>query len=141
PEYLDGGEIGIDYLPSGAFEGHLTGFWNDLRDAVSAVTTAFDPVTGEDRQRTRVNLGLARVRGVEADAAYQLLGPLRVFGRYIYSEALVIDAPAPDLEGKRLTQVPEHAGTVGIRWADERFATVLVQTRIESRKFEDADNV
>src|SRR5262249_35869941 len=46
----------------------------------------------------------------------------------------------PDLEGKRLTQVPEHAGVIGVRYADPRFFTLVVQTRIEGRKFEDPDN-
>jgi outer membrane cobalamin receptor len=141
PEFLDGGEVGVDYLSPGRVEVHVTGYWNNIRDAISAITTAFDPVTGEDSQRSRVNLDLARVRGFETEATYHVTRPLAVFGRYIYSEALILDAPDPDLEGKRLTQVPEHAGVVGIRYADPRLFTALVQTRIESRKFEDPDNV
>ena len=139
PEYLDGGELGFDYAHSQGSV-HLTAFWNNLREAISNFTTRIDPATGEDLQRGRANFGLARVRGVELEGEYQIFPTVELLGRYIYSEALTLDAPDPALDGKFLTQVPAHAGIVGLRYSDPRLFTLRVQTRAESRKFEDADN-
>jgi catecholate siderophore receptor len=84
---------------------------------------------------------MARVRGIEADIAYQLTSRVSVLGSYLYSEAEVLDSPQdPGLEGKRLTQVPWYGGTVSIRYDHPSALTVLVRGRFEGKKFEDADN-
>ncbi len=141
PEFLEGGEIGLDYTSVTGLDVRLTTYWNNLRHPIANVTTAHDPVTGEDAERTRVNLGLARVRGIEADAEYWLTPRWSLVGRYLYSEARILDNPLDrDLEGKRLTQVPWYAGTVGVRYSHPALFTLLVQGRYEGKKFEDADN-
>src|SRR5262249_50650531 len=66
PEYLEGGELGLDYTGLAGLSTRLTAYWNNLRHPIADVTTAHDPVTGEDSERSRVNLGLARIRGIEA---------------------------------------------------------------------------
>jgi len=139
-ESLDGGEIGFDFAALSGVTAHVTGYWNNVRDAIAAITTKFDPVTGEDAERTRINLGLARIRGVETELSYDVTRSLELFGRYVYAEPLIIDATDPNLEGKVLTQVPRHAGVAGFRYAAPRLFVLLMQTRIEGRKFEDPDN-
>ena len=63
-------------------------------------------------------------------------------GSYLFSEARIIDAPQDrDLEGKRLTQVPFHSGTLGVRYTNPALFNLLVQWRIEGKKFEDPDNM
>src|SRR4030095_15857748 len=141
PEYLEGGELGFDYTGFPGLQVGLTAYWNNLRRPIANVTTAHDPTTGEDSERGRVNLGLARVRGIEADIAYQLTSRVSVLGGYLYCAAEVLDSPQDaQLEGKRLTQVPWYGGTVGLRYDDPSALTVLVRGRFEGKKFEDADN-
>lgn len=141
PEFLDGGELGCDYLGWPGLGVRLTAYWNNLRDPISNVTTAREPLTGEDLERTRVNLGLARIWGIEADVEYQLTQRWSLIGGYLYSEARLVDSPLdPDLEGKRLTQVPWYEGTVGIRYHHPSQLTALVRGRFEGKQYEDADN-
>jgi outer membrane receptor protein involved in Fe transport len=141
PEFLEGGELGADYLGLTGLSAHLTAYWNNLRHPIANVVTARDPITGEDLERTRANLGHARVRGIEAEFEYQLTPRWSVTGSYLYSEARVLDNPSdPDLEGKRLTQVPWYGGTVGVRYVHPTLFALLVQGRFEGKKFEDSDN-
>jgi outer membrane receptor protein involved in Fe transport len=141
PEFLEGGEIGFDYTGLTGLSAHFTAYWNQLRRPISNTATARDPVTGEDLERTRVNLGLARIRGIEASFVYQVTPSWSIVTDYLYSEATVLDNLAdPELEGKRLTQVPWFSGTIGVRYQGPSGLGLLVQGRFEGKKFEDADN-
>lgn len=142
PEFLEGGELGFDYTGLPGLNARLTGYWNNLRSPIANLTTARDPVTGEDTERTRANLGLARIRGIEADLEYRLTSQWTLTGSYLYSEALILDNPSDrDLEGKRLTQVPWHSATLGVRYTNPALFNLYVQWRYEGKKFEDADNM
>ena len=133
PEFLDGGELGFDYWGVPGLTARLTGYINYLRDVITVV--------GED-VRIPVNLNLARIFGVEADVEYRLNSQWSLLGSYLYSEASIIDAPQDrNLEGKRLTQVPWHSGTVGVRYTNPALVNVFAQVRLEGKKFEDADNM
>lgn len=95
---------------------HLIAYWNHLRRPITNAATARDSITGEDLERTRVNLGLARIRGIEASLEFHVTPSWNVLVDYLYSEASELDNHTdPDLEGKRLTQVPWFSGTVGLR--------------------------
>lgn len=133
PEFLDGGEVGFDYTGLPGLTARVTGYYNEVRDVITTV--------GED-VRTPVNLDLARIFGVEADVEYRLTSQWSLIGSYLYSNARIIDSPQdPGLEGKRLTQVPFHSGTVGVRYTNPALFNALVQVRMEGKKYEDADNV
>jgi iron complex outermembrane receptor protein len=133
PESLDGGELGFDYWGFPGLNARVTGYINYLRDVITVV--------GED-VRIPVNLDLARIFGVEADVEYRLNSQWSLAGSYLYSEASIIDAPQDrNLEGKRLTQVPWHSGTVGVRYTNPALVNVFAQVRLEGKKFEDADNM
>ncbi len=133
PEFLEGGELGFDYTGFPALSARLTAYWNNLRGVITTV--------GED-VRTPVNLGLARIRGIEAELEYRLAPQWSLAGSYLYSEALIVDNPLDrDLEGKRLTQVPFHSGTIGVRYTNPDLFNLFVQVRLEGKKFEDADNM
>src|SRR5262249_28867977 len=133
------GEVGFDYVYSG-FNVALTGYWNDLRNAISNFTTKNNPVTGEDLERGRANFRLVRIRGVEFEGTYQVSRPFQLYARYIYSDAPTLDAPDPALDGRFVTQVPRNAGMAGLRYDDQRLCTFSIQTRAESLKYEDSDN-
>jgi len=141
PEFLKGGEIGVDYGGQGPLRARLTGFWNNLKNAIGNVSAGTDPVTGEDTARVRQNIGHARIRGFEAEAAYRLPWNLSLTASYLYTEATVTDNPAePDLVGKRLAQVPWQTATVGVQYTNPALFNVLVQWRYVGNQFEDADN-
>jgi iron complex outermembrane receptor protein len=141
PETLYGGELGFDYTGLPSLTARLTAYWNEIKNPIANVTTAMDPVTGVDTERTRANLGQARVRGIEADLEYRVTSQWSVLGSYLYSEALITDNPLdPGLVGDRLTQVPWHSATVGVRYTNPALFNLLVQWRYEGKKFEDADN-
>ena len=133
PEFLDGGELGFDYRGVPGLSARLTAYYNHLRDVITTV--------GEE-VRTPVNLGLARIWGIEADVEYRLNSQWSLLGSYLYSNARIVDAPQDrDLEGKRLTQVPFNSGTIGVRYTNPALFNVFARVRLEGKKFEDADNM
>lgn len=142
PEFLDGGEIGFDAGKASGVLFRATGYWNTIRHPIGNISTAKDPATGEDTERTRANLGRAVVRGIEADIQYAITKRWSVIGSYLYSEAVLTSNPAePDLEGKRLAQVPWHSGRVGIRYTNSSLIDVLAQARFFGKQFEDSENM
>jgi outer membrane receptor protein involved in Fe transport len=134
PEKLTGGEIGADLGTPHAGVA-LTAFANEIRDAVANVTTG--PTT-----RQRRNLDLVRVCGLEAGAHWQVVSTLRLEADYLLSDARVIDggASAPNLDGKRLAQVPRHTFTAGLDWSAPGAVRVTARLRWVSAQFDDDDN-
>lgn len=141
PEFLEGGEIGFDVSLIPRVTLKVTGYWNNLKRPIGNIASAKDPLTGEDTERIRANIGQGRVRGIEVDASFQIAQDWSLTASYLYTEAKVIDNPAdPDLIGKRLAQVPWHSATIGLRYANSRLLNALVQLRYSGKQFEDADN-
>jgi outer membrane receptor protein involved in Fe transport len=143
PEKLTGGEVGLDFVETEVFA-RLTGFWTEVDDPIANVTLGagenvvppcgFVPEGGVCRQRQ--NLGRTRIRGVEAEAAWSPAPPWRFGASYLFDDAEVVDSPNdPDLEGKRLAQVPRHQvvasidfdapewlrAALDVRWVDDQF--------------------
>jgi len=136
PEVLWGGELGLDSWGAAGLAARLTAYWNTLEDVIA-------PVDQPGGGRRPENVGTARVRGIEADLEYRLTRAWSLTGSYLYSEARFVEVGRPqfaNLEGKRLTQVPWHSGTVGLRYTNPALVNALVQVRLEGKKFEDADN-
>lgn len=145
PERLLGGEVGLDY-GTGGLLGRLTGYRNDVTDAIANVTVgsgpgevfpcAFVPAGGVCRQRQ--NLDRARIQGVEVDLSYHLLDLWTGSVGYLFSHTDVVSAPnQPSLEGKRLPQVPEHQFVVQLEYANPRLLDVALQVRYVGDQFED----
>lgn len=146
-ETVTGGEIGADFT-RGALTLGVAGFWNELHDAVGNVTIAsgpgnfpgigFVPAGGEGRRR--LNLDRARVRGVSVSANWRLAEGFTVEAQYLYNDATVRRARvAPHLEGRRLAQVPRHAGSVGLNWRRGRWS-LGPRVRLLGAQFEDDRN-
>jgi outer membrane receptor protein involved in Fe transport len=152
PEFLQGGEIGLELRPVQPFTLALIGYWNILRRPIGNIVTATDPVTGADAQRTRVNLGRAQIRGYEVKAAYDvswvlsrrwsLYHPeLRLGVDYLRSEAsLTYNPPDPTFEGRRLALVPWNTGTGEINYQDDLIGHANVQIAFQGMQWEDSDN-
>jgi outer membrane receptor protein involved in Fe transport len=145
PERLTGGEVGIEHSFLRGLAGRLTGYWNEVEDAIVNVTLpesqrlADCPAGTTCRQRQ--NLDRTRIRGVEAELTYQPTASWRLLTSYLYADAEVVKASnAPTLEGKRLAQVPRHQLTLGAQYVNPRWLNVAVQGRFVSDQFEDDEN-
>jgi iron complex outermembrane recepter protein len=151
PEFLEGGEIGLDLRNRGLTLG-LTAYWNTLHHPISNVVTAIDPVTGADAARTRKNLGRAQIRGYEINAAYGFnwlnpFGPtgayssLNLTANFLRSEAkLVSNPPDSTLVGRRLALVPWQTLSVGMRYSDSLIGDISIEEQYQGKQWEDSDN-
>ena len=151
PEFMYGGEIGFQFRKYKGLTIGVTGYWDILHHPISNVVTASNPITGNDAERTRVNLGQARIRGYEIDAEYSLasllntsspyLDPITITGSFLESEAtLTSNPPDPTLVGRRLALVPWQTINVGLRYQHPIFGDLTVQQQYWGKQYEDSDN-
>ena len=148
-ETLAGAELSLD-VGDARRSLTVTGFVNELEDAVANVTlgagpgmvpgVGFVPEGGLGRQRQ--NLELVRVRGLEVRGRWNPTPDWELVADYLLSDARVIRAraPAQNLAGKRLAQVPRHTLVVGAEWRPASRWRVGAQVRHISRAFEDDAN-
>jgi iron complex outermembrane recepter protein len=139
PERLTGGELGIQQR-WGPFEGRITGYWNDVKDLIVNVTLTSRlpdcPIGTTCRQRQ--NIDLARIRGVETELELRFGSMWRFLASYLYTDARVVEASQqPDLEGKRLAQVPTNTATGSIRFTHPAWFNLMVTGRFVGDQFED----
>lgn len=147
PERLIGGEVGADYAFMSNLFGRLTAFWNEVKDPVVNVTKGigagapvapcgFVPAGGVCRQRD--NLDRTRIRGIEAELDYRPFLRWTFTGSYLYNHTEVLSAPnQPDLEGKRIAQVPRHQFALKMNYTNPALINVSVQGRFVGDQFED----
>jgi outer membrane receptor protein involved in Fe transport len=135
PERLTGGEAGFNYTITRNLFWRVTGFWNRLKDSISNVTVA---VTPNLITRQRQNLGRSRVRGIESDIQYRINPQWKMWSSYLFDEATVERFSAePAIEGKLIPQVPKHRASLGLDYFNPAWASVSLQGRFESRRFDD----
>jgi iron complex outermembrane receptor protein len=152
PEFFDGGEIGAQCRAIPGLTLGWTGYWDYLHHPISNIVTATNPVTGADLQRTRENLGRARIRGYQVDFEYNFFWlnwlqwskqnpTLSLTIRYLRSEAtLTSNPPDPTLVGRRLTLVPWNTFAIGVLYSDMLIGDVRVQEQYQGKQYEDSDN-
>lgn len=145
-ERLFGLEAGVDWTSAEEWELSLTGFYNQLRDAVGNVTLGEGPGTFEPGGfvpaggvlRQRQNLDEVEVAGLEASLRWKPSKEWTLGAAYLYSHATVEKAPnAPGLEGKRLEQAPSHVATASVAWHPSDKWTFILQTRFTGSQYED----
>jgi iron complex outermembrane recepter protein len=143
PETLRGAEAGTDVLLAG-LNVRVTAFWNEVDDPITNVTCSqpgICPIGSGTNLRQRMNLGAARIRGVETSASWTFLRRWSLGAAYTYAENEITDAPGqPQLVGKRLPQDPLHVASVSLAYADPRWASALAQVRYLGRQYEDDVN-
>ena len=148
PEELLGGGVGLD-ATAGRVDARLTGFLNVLDDPIFNVTLAdgpgtidpcgFVPEGGSCRQRD--NLGRARIAGLELDLTWRLSEALELHGRYGWTDTEVVRAgPAPELEGKRLVQVPRHQASATLVATDSVWGDAYLRLRYIGEAYDDDRN-
>jgi outer membrane receptor protein involved in Fe transport len=147
-ESVQSAEMGVSYA-AGPFAAGVTGFWNEMRDAVANVTLVrgpgtfplfgFVPAGGAGRQR--LNLERVRVRGVEFAGEWKAMEALTFRGDALYEEAIVRRASAaPNLVGLRLAQVPRFSTSAGAVWRAGSWS-LSPRVRWIGSQFEDDENL
>jgi outer membrane receptor protein involved in Fe transport len=145
PEKLYGAEIGAGE-DRGPFTWGVTGFWNEIADAVTLVTVAngpgtfpgagFLPAGGQLQQRQ--NVGKINAYGVEGEAQYQLDGMLALRGGFNLTDAHVEGGTsAPQLTGKRPQQTPRWTVTAGVVATPIPLVTLEAYLLYESMRWSD----
>lgn len=140
PETLLGGEFGLAWASPEARRGlRATVFENALSDAVANIT--LDATT-----RQRRNLASTRVRGFELGGHFTpaAFPAIRLEADYLLSDARVRSAgaaaAAPELDGKRLAQVPRHTLAAGAAWQASPALALELRARWFSEQYEDDQN-
>ncbi len=148
PERLYGAEVGVEWEPVERFSYSITGFYNQLHDAVGNVTIAngpgtFDPggfVPAGGVLRQRRNLDRVEVLGIETKLAWRFAEDWRLRAQYLYTHPTVARASeARQIEGNLLAQAPEHTAVAALEWTPGRWQ-VGAQVRYAGRQFEDDSN-
>jgi iron complex outermembrane recepter protein len=137
PEELYGAEIGIGGDDRG-FAWNLTGFWNELHNAVTNVTIASSPagVTFE-----RENAGDVKALGLEGNVAWQLDDILTLRSAFSITDARMHpDAANAQIRGNRPAQAPPVTITAGAAWQALERLKLDADLHWESARFEDDQN-
>ena len=138
-------DAGADYRVPGGLTLRGTAFWNELIDAVGAVTLPAEgapvgcPPGATCRQRQ--NLERSRVVGSEVEAEYVATPWWRLRASYLYQESRVVKAGGGrGLEGRDLAQVPRHQLTAGLRHSRPGWPALWAEVRYVGPRFEDDGN-
>jgi len=134
PEKLRGTEAGVDWRLAG-HSVRVTGFWNQLENAVANVSVSSLPnlIT-----RRRENVGKIQARGIELEGALRWKNFWSLRGAYMLSDSKIIDFPPnPILESKLLPQVPRHRITASLNYSNPRTLDAFVSARFVGAQFDD----
>lgn len=146
PERLYGAELGIGQA-RGPLNWDLTGFYNQISDAVTLVTIAngpgtfpngvgFLPAGGVLQQRQ--NVGDIRGYGMEGDVQYAIDALLSVHAGFNFMDAHVFGGTqAPQLTGKRPQQTPRWTITGGFIANPFPLVTLQADLHYESNRWSD----
>ena len=118
PERLTGGDAGVLIEPRPA-SARVTGFWNVLDEAITAITLSSTP---QLIIRQRANADTLRATGIEMEGDVRLPASLSVaFSSGFVSSRFTGDTA---LRGKRVPQVPEYNLGLDVRYAPRRLDRV-----------------
>jgi outer membrane receptor protein involved in Fe transport len=132
PETLIGGEIGYEWAGSSA-RVELNLYRSEIEGLQSRVL-----VSGNTFRN--MNLGTSRSQGIEAVGDVRLSRQWLVNGSFTFADSVVTSDPSPALVGNQIAEVPRYAGSLSIRYVDERGTRGEVRGRSISRSFGDASN-
>lgn len=134
PERLTGGDLGV-LLGRGRASARVTGYWNVLDEAITAVTLSSTPTL---IIRQRANADTLRAAGLEVEGEVRLHPSLSAsFASGFVSSHYKGNT---DLRDKRVPQVPAYNLGMGLRFAYQGWAASS-QVRVTGPQFEDDQNV
>jgi outer membrane receptor protein involved in Fe transport len=138
PERLTGVEGGV-LLSRSAVSARVTGFWNQLDNAITNVTVS---VTTAQTTRQRQNTDTVRAGGVEVEADYRAFQHWTLSGLAVVTHSSFVHTPAqPELEGNRVPQVPIFQVGGTITYAGPQGLTASAQARAFGSQYDDDLNV
>jgi outer membrane receptor protein involved in Fe transport len=134
PERLTGGDVGV-MVTQGRVSARVTGFWNVLDEAITAITLSTTPTL---IIKQRANADTVHASGLEVEADMRLRSSMAVtFASGFTSSTFQGDT---SLRGNRVPQVPEYNLALGARYTPRAW-TASAQLRITGPQFEDDQNV
>ena len=134
PERMTGGDLGV-LVGNGRASARITGFWNRLDDAITAITLSSTPT---QIIRQRANADRLQSNGLELEGNLRLVEGVSVDASTgITSTHFSGDT---SLHGNRVPQVPSYNAAAGIRYARQPW-TATAQLRVTGPQFEDDLNV
>ncbi|MFH1277385.1 MAG: TonB-dependent receptor [Candidatus Eisenbacteria bacterium] len=148
PEYLIGGEAGVDYRPGRVFFGRITGFWNEVENTITQRTIGIAESNGDVIEpcgplregevcRIRDNVGRLLTAGVELELNYRPYKEWTLSGSYVFDHTEILESDEAELVGKWQRQVPRHQFVLKARFSDPSILTLAVQGRYVGERYED----
>jgi len=135
PEKLKGAEGGIDWHLGSSVTARVTGFWNQLENAVSNVTVSSLPTL---ITRRRENVGEIRAQGIETSLSVRWRRDWSLQGAYLWSDSQVTQFPPnPLLESKLLPQVPRHRVSASLTYSNPSVLSAFISTRFVGAQYDD----
>jgi len=134
PERLSGVEAGV-LLSRADVSARITGFWNQLDNAITNVTVL---VTPTQTTRQRQNTDTVRATGIEVEADYRAFERWTLSGLVVATRSTFASTPAqPDLQGNRVPQVPIFQLGGSVTYLDPRGFTGSLQARAFGSQYDD----
>ncbi len=134
PERMTGGDAGV-LIGSARASARVTGFWNRLDNAITAIT---QPSTPPQIIRLRANADRLQSNGAELE------GNVRLAYGFAVNAALGVTSVHftgnTTLRGNRVPQVPSYNAGAGVQYNRQRW-TASAQLRVTGAQFEDDLNL
>jgi outer membrane receptor protein involved in Fe transport len=134
PERLTGGDVGL-LIGRGRVSARVTGFFNVLDEAITAITISSTP---QLIVRQRANADTLRAAGLEVEADFRFRRSLTV----AFTSGFVNShfAGSTELGGKQVPQVAEYNAGLDVRYVRPLW-TASAQVRVTGPQFEDDQNL
>jgi outer membrane receptor protein involved in Fe transport len=134
PERLTGGDVGV-MVTRGRVSARVTGFWNVLDEAITAITLSSTPTV---IIKQRANADTVHASGLELEASMRLSSSLSAtFAGGFIGSTFQGDT---SLNGNEVPQVPDYNLGIGVRYTPSAWST-SAQLRITGPQFEDDQNI
>jgi iron complex outermembrane recepter protein len=134
PERLTGGDVGV-MVTRGRVSARVTGFWNVLDEAITAITLSTTPTL---IIKQRANADTVHASGLELEASMRLSSSLSAtFAGGFIGSTFQGDT---SLNGNEVPQVPDYNLGIGVRYTPSAWST-SAQLRITGPQFEDDQNI
>jgi iron complex outermembrane receptor protein len=133
PEILRiGGELGIDYRVKGV-QASLTGFWNELDNAIAFV--------GTFGSKKRQNIAATRSRGFEFEFEVSIGEEWALAPSYVFTEATIQNFPSsPNLVGNWIEDIPRHQAAVTLTYDNPDLFELMIRGRYVGKRYSSDDN-
>jgi outer membrane receptor for ferrienterochelin and colicins len=125
PETSINQEIGLQYGKRGGISGGVTLFNNDFKNKITEMTLpgVVDPNFPGATIRSRVNVGAAVMRGVEANLKWPVTRTVSLRGTYTFIRSKITDDPVNGQTGLQLAGTPKQVLSATVEWKPNDRAT------------------